>query len=150
MTATIRTTILRANALYLLVAASGGLLADIIGVVFATGPQGPIIGSAPHAGIGFVEAHGLALIISVLLWQAPPQRAWHVAATAVHVLLGTSNLAFWQIFVAGNMLPAGYVTTSLHGLFAVLQLVAALAAGTRVDAEAATRVAILAVSAQRR
>ena len=46
---------------------------------------------------------------------------------AIHVLLGTSNLVFWQLFVAADMLVVGYVTTALHGLFVVLQL---LAAGT--------------------
>ncbi len=87
-----------------------------------------ILSDAPHAAIGFVEAHGLALIIGVLLWRAPPQRVWHLTATAVHVLLGTANLAFWQLFVASDMLMVGYVTTVLHGLFAILQLVAAMSA----------------------
>jgi hypothetical protein len=60
-----------------------------------------------------------------LLWRAAPERSWHLAAAAIHVLLGTANLVFWQIFVAGDMLATGYVTTSLHWLFVALQLAAA-------------------------
>jgi hypothetical protein len=97
---------------------------------------GRIVAAAPHAGIGFVEAHGLAVILGVLLWRAAPERSWHLAAAAIHVLLGTANVVFWQIFVAADMLAMGFVTTSLHALFAVLQLAAVMvsAAVPRVDA----------------
>jgi hypothetical protein len=126
-----RTLILRANALYLGIAAFGGLLSDVLGIYVGHGPVGRIAAVAPHAGIGFVEAHGLALILSVLLWRASPSRSWHLAAAAVHTLLGTANLAFWPFFVAADMLPVGYITTSLHALFAVLQLVAAISTSGR-------------------
>jgi hypothetical protein len=74
--------------------------------------------------VGTTEAHGLALILGVLLWRAAPLRSWHLTALAIHVLLGTSNLVFWQVFVAADFLAAGYITTSLHELFVVLQLFA--------------------------
>jgi hypothetical protein len=84
-----------------------------------------VIGGARHLGIGFIEAHGLALIIGILLWRAEPSRSWHLTGAAVHVLLGTANLVFWQIFIAADALLGGYVTTSLHWLFAGLQLFSA-------------------------
>ena len=56
-----------------------------------------------------------------------PLRSWHLTAVAVHVLLGTANLVFWQIFVAIDFLAMGYITTGLHWLFVVLQLIAAVA-----------------------
>ena len=56
----------------------------------------------------------MAFIIGILLWRAEPARLWHLTAAAVHLLLGTSNLVFWQIFVAADALWGGYVTTSLH------------------------------------
>jgi hypothetical protein len=62
--------ILRANALYVGVAGAAGLLFDIRGILYGAGPQGRILADAPHAGIGFVEAHGLALILGVVLWRA--------------------------------------------------------------------------------
>jgi hypothetical protein len=117
--------LLRANALYLLMAATGGLRSDILGIFFGEGPLARVVADAPHAGIGFVEAHGLAVILGVLLWRAAPARSWHLAAAAIHVLLGTANVVFWQMFVAADMLAVGYVTTLLHWLFVVLQLAAA-------------------------
>ena len=121
-----RRLILRANAVFLLAASAGGMYTDILGAFFKRGHVAPVLANAPHAAIGFVEAHGLAFIIGVLLWRAEPLRSWHLAAAAVHALLGTANLMFWQIFVAADMLPVGYVTTALHGTFFVLQSLAAI------------------------
>jgi hypothetical protein len=58
-------------------------------------------------------------------------RSWHFTAAAIHVLLGTCNLVFWQIFPAANMLAGGYITTSLHWIFVVLQLAAGSFAGDK-------------------
>ena len=119
--------VLRANALYIGVAGCAGLLFDIRGVLYGLGPQGQVLAAAPHAAIGFVEAHGLAVILAVLLWRATPSRAWHLTAVAMDVLLGTSNLAFWSLFVATDALMLGYLTTGLHWMFVALQLTAAFA-----------------------
>ena len=121
-----RKMLLRANAIFLLVAASWGLGADLAGAFLQIGPQNPILAAAPYTAIGFVEAHGLAFIIGVRLWFAPAERAWHLTAAAVHALLGVSNLVFWQIFIAADMLAGGYLTTGLHGAFFLLQLSAAV------------------------
>jgi hypothetical protein len=122
--------VLCANASYLLAASTGGFIADVLGAFYAIGPQGKVLAHAPYAGIGFIEAHGLAFIFGVLLWRAEPTRLWHLTAAAIHVLLGSANLAFWQIFVAGDMLALGYVTTILHWVFVALQLIAAGAASS--------------------
>jgi hypothetical protein len=123
-----RKTLLRANALYLLVAAAGGLCTDLAGAFLGYGPFAKVLSAAPDVAIGFVEAHGLALIIGCLLWQAEPVRKWHLTAAMVHGLLGISNLTFWQLFIATDMLAMGYVTTFLHGLFFALQLAASTVA----------------------
>lgn len=128
MTAKTRTMILRANALWLLLGSLGGLTMDLTGAFLARGPVSIVLHGTPEVAIGFVEAHGLALICSVLLWRAAPVRTWHFTGAAVHVLLGTANLVFWQLFVAANILMVGYVTTALHVLFVLLQLWAGLAA----------------------
>ena len=126
MSSTFRWLLLRANAVFLLVASTGGMISDLTGAFLLRGPMGLVLEKAPHAAIGFVEAHGLAFIIGVLLWRAEPARLWHGTAAAVHVLLGASNLAFWPLFSFAGMLAVGYVTTALHGAFAALQLAAAL------------------------
>jgi hypothetical protein len=137
MSARIRRLILRANAAYIAVAGTVGFATDLAGAFYGFGPQGLVLERAPMAAIGFVEAHGLAVILATLLWRAAPDRAWHVAAGAMVALLGLSNLTFWQLFVQTDMLVMGYVTTGLHLTFAVLQAVAAAAApGQPVYAEA--------------
>jgi hypothetical protein len=125
MTNNIRRTILRANALYIGGAALAGLVFDIRGYLFGVGPQGRILTDAPYAAIGFVEAHGLALILSVLLWRAAPTRSWLLTAMAMEVLLGTANVVFWEMFVVNDALLLGYVTTALHWSFALAQSIAA-------------------------
>jgi hypothetical protein len=121
-----RKRILRANALYLGIASIAAfILLDLRGILFGTGPAGQILALAPHAGIGFVEAHGLAFIIAVLLWQAQPVRHAHLTAAAVMALLGVSNIVFWPLFTATGMTLAGVLLTSAHLAFAVLQLAAA-------------------------
>ena len=129
MTATVRRMILRGNALYIGFAGFSGVLFDLRGYLFGTGPQGRILADAPYAAIGFVEAHGLATILAVLLWRAAPVRSWHATALAMDVLLGASNLLFWQMFHAADALTIGYVSTSLHGIFAALQFTALFAVG---------------------
>jgi hypothetical protein len=128
-----RTLLLRANAVFLLAASTAGMISDLAGAFLLRGPVGLVLEKVPHAAIGFVEAHGLAFIIGVLLWRAEPARLWHGTAAAVHVLLGTSNLVFWPLFGFAGMLAVGYVTTALHGVFAALQLAAALGARSQAS-----------------
>jgi hypothetical protein len=131
-----RRRILRANAIYLMLASSSAACMDVAGAFLSRGPTASILTAAPHAGIGFLEAHGLAFILSILLWRAEPVRAWHLTGVAIHTLLGTCNLVFWQIFIATNWLWGGYLTTSLHWVFALLQ--ASAAAGAVRNSRAAT------------
>jgi hypothetical protein len=126
MTTTVRQFILRANALYIGIAGFAGMIFDIRGVLYGLGPQGRALADAPYAGIGFVEAHGLAVILGVVLWRSRPERAAHLTALAVVALLGTANLAFWQVFVAMDALTMGYLTTALHWMFVALNLAAAM------------------------
>ena len=126
MTIATRRLLLRTNALYLGIASLAAfLLLDLRGIVFGAGPAGQILAAAPHAAIGFVEAHGLAFIFAVLLWQAPPIRYAHLTAGAVMALLGVSNLVFWPLFTSTGMIAAGVALTSAHLAFAALQFHAA-------------------------
>jgi len=129
-----RRVILRFHSLYLGLSAIGGLLfMDFAAVLYGVGPEATVIAPAPSSAIGFIEAHGLALIISTLFWRAPAERAWHIAGAATAGLLGVCNLAFWDIFVAADALRIGYVTTGLHLTVAALQL-GAVVASSRVAA----------------
>ncbi|MDM0002640.1 hypothetical protein QTI24_28845 [Variovorax sp. J22P240] len=137
----LRRHVLRADAIFLGVASVSGLLADLIGVTVGLGPQGAFLSATPSAAVGFIEAHGLALILGMLFWHAAPARSWHLAAAAVHLLLGAVNLAFWRFFIVADMLAVGYVTTLLHILFVLLQSYAVLDeyGGTRMPPRPADR-----------
>lgn len=125
MTTAARRWLLRANAAFIGVAGCAGVIFDIRGVLYGLGPQGRVLADAPYAAIGFVEAHGLAVILAVLLWRAVPTPASHLTAVALEMLLGTANLFFWQMFVATDALAVGYVTTLLHWTFVFAHLYAA-------------------------
>ncbi|CDX44704.1 conserved membrane hypothetical protein [Mesorhizobium sp. ORS 3359] len=126
--------LVRFNAGFLMLASAGGLFTDIAGSFFGRGPEAILLGDAPGTGIGFIEAHGLALIIGVTLWRIAYSHNWHAVLAAVHVLLGTANLLFWQFFIAADVLVVGYVTTAAHFMFAVAHL-AALAGSARLAAQ---------------
>ena len=102
----------------LAVAGSFALLADITGHFFGVGPMAEMFGS-PYT-IGGFEAHGLAVILGVLLLRAAKladRRSWHAVGLSVHLLLGTANLMFWSSFLRLDVLMIGVVTTVLHIIF---------------------------------
>lgn len=122
----IRRLLLRADAVFLIVAATGAwITADFPASFRGAGPFGPLIAHERALGIGFVEAHGLAIILGVLLWRAPSDRSWHLTGAVIHLFLGVCNVIFWRLFVATDSLAMGWVTTAMHGLFFLLQSFAA-------------------------
>ena len=130
MNSSVRKNILKGNALFLgLFGAVSFFMLDVRGIWFSSGPQTAVLRGEPASGVGFLEAHGLAVVIAVWLWRASrtenPDRAWHLTAAAVHTLLAMCNITLWRIFILCDVLTLGYVSTSLHCLFAMLQLVAA-------------------------
>jgi len=129
MNISIRRLILRGDALFLGIAATGALFtADLPGAFSGGGPMGGVLAPNPALAIGMVEAHGLAIILAVLLWRATSLRSWHFTGAAIHALLGVCNLVFWNLFVMTQSLTLGYVTTGLHIIFFLLQLSAAMKA----------------------
>ena len=113
---------LRLDGGFLAIAGSFGLLADITGHFFGVGPMAEMFGS-PYT-IGGFEAHGLAIILGVLLLRAAKvgdRRSWHALGLSVHVLLGSANLLFWSSFLQLDVLMIGVVTTALHSVFICAQ-----------------------------
>src|SRR6187551_3349736 len=104
-------TLLRVDSVYLVTGAIIAFLMDAVG--------------RPIAGVGFVDAHELALIAGLLLWCPAPRRCWHLAAAAVHLLFAAANIAHWQTFVASGIATVGLTVTAAHLVFAVLQSAAA-------------------------
>jgi hypothetical protein len=129
MSVNFRRLLLRADAVFLIVAAVGAWVsADFPASFSGSGPIGPLIAHQPALGIGFIEAHGLAIILGVLLWRAASTISWHLTGAAIHLLLGTCNVIFWRLFIVTGTLQMGWVTTVMHGLLFVLQSFAAWSA----------------------
>ncbi|QOF70833.1 hypothetical protein IG197_24075 [Aminobacter sp. SR38] len=121
---TFRNHVIRGNALFLILASAGGLVTDIAGSFFGHGAEATLLAGSPGAGIGFIEAHGLALIIGIAAWGSAYARQWHLGLASVHALLASVNLLFWQYFVAIGLLTVGYSTTILHITLIVAHLIA--------------------------
>jgi len=128
-----RQLVLKGNAAFLgLFGAVSFFALDVRAIWFSAGPQVAVLRGEPAAGVGFLEAHGLAVILAIWFWRASrgqsPDRAWHLTAAAVHTFLAFANISLWRIFILCDVLTLGYVSTSLHCLFALLQLIAARSA----------------------
>lgn len=94
------------------------MLSETVGHFFGVGPLAATRGS-PHT-IGGFEAHGLAIIIAVLLLRATAsvdRRLWHAVGLSTHPLLGSANILFWTSFVQQGLVTVGIVTTALHAAF---------------------------------
>jgi hypothetical protein len=113
---------LRLDGIFLALAGGAAMLAETVGHFFGMGPLAATRGS-PHT-IGGFEAHGLAIILAVLLLRAAglaDRRLWHGVGLSTHLLLGSANLLFWPSFVQLGVVTVGVVTTALHMAFVVAQ-----------------------------
>lgn len=121
--------LLQINAAFLVFMGGAAATADAIGHFFGKGPLAPLMFHAPLA-ISSFEAHLLALLLGIVLWtgaeQAEPRR-FHVLAAAIHIVLGGSNLLFFErAFGSLDMRPFGVVITACHFVFVLAQTAAAL------------------------
>lgn len=114
--------ILRFNAIFLVLIGSLQMLFELLSYFLGTGPLAERLMGSPFT-IGFFEAHGLAVLMGILLWRASnaPQKFWHVFAVIIHVLLGGANLIFWNSFIQMDFVLPGIVATVFHGIFIVME-----------------------------
>jgi hypothetical protein len=124
---------LRVDGAFLALVGGTQVIFELLSHFGGIGPLGRIFAGS-HYTIGFLEAHGLAFLIGVLLIgvaAADTKRFWHIFAACVHVLLGGANLLFWSSFVYWGLVPMGAIATTFHGLFLVVQLVFFVRASTQ-------------------
>jgi hypothetical protein len=120
-----RRILLLVNGGFLTVVGALQMSLELLSYYTGAGPYGADFDASPYT-IGWVEAHGLALLIGLLflLVASDGRRSWHVFAIGVHLLLGTANLVFWSSFVHFGMVPMGIAATVAHALFVLAHLVA--------------------------
>lgn len=112
----VRRRLFLANGVFLVVVGGVQVVFELVAYFFGRGPYGDIFEGSPYT-IGWVEAHGLAFVVGVLLLTVAAgdgRRVWHVLAAGVHLLLGTANLVFWSSFVVFGVVAMGVAATVVH------------------------------------
>lgn len=101
-------------------------LSDLAGYFFGLGPMAKALHGNLDA-IGMFEAHGLALILAVMLVvnRRTPAPTWNWVAGLTHLLLGGSNIMFWPIYGHYDMLGIGIGSTAFHIVFVAMQFTVA-------------------------
>jgi hypothetical protein len=127
--------ILLADGAFLLIAGLAALVADLAGYFFGAGPFAALAGQ-PLA-IGAVEAHGLAVLVGLLLVRSTPadRWRWHAVALGVHLFLGVCNLLFWNVYAVMGATRAGVVSTIAHAVLDGAQLACLALADAHTPAE---------------
>lgn len=118
-----RRAIVAANGAFLALVGGAQVVFELLSHFAGAGPLGDRFTGSPYT-IGFVEAHGLALVFGIWMLRvarSTPAREWHATAVGIHVLLGGANLLFWDAFVTMDLAPAGVVATLFHGAFVLAQ-----------------------------
>jgi phosphoglycerol transferase MdoB-like AlkP superfamily enzyme len=131
-----RRRLLLANGVFLVVVGGVQFVFELLAYYAGIGPYGYVFEESPYT-IGWVEAHGLAFIIGVLLLTVAARdgrRFWHVLAASVHTLLGTANLVFWESFEVFGMVPMGILATVVHFVFVVAHIGAYVLSRERTSA----------------
>jgi hypothetical protein len=130
-------TLLLVNGIVLGTIASAQFVMDFAGYFTGLGPMG----AALHGNLdtlGFSEAHGLAagFALLMILRRNDGWAGWSLTAALVHILLGTCNIIFWPSFAAAGVVPVGIIATTIHVIFAALELWAYLQRTSRATAKA--------------
>jgi hypothetical protein len=128
-----RRRLLLANGVFLVVVGGVQVVFELAAHYASAGPYGYIFEQSPYT-IGWVEAHGLALIIGVLLFAVAARdgrRFWHMLCAAVHALLGTANLVFWDSFVVFGVVTMGVAATVVHFILVAAHSIAYFASRSR-------------------
>lgn len=102
-------------------------LLDLSGRFVNLGPTAGGLFENPDA-LAYFEAHGLALMVAILMLahRNSDRPTWNWVAAAMHLLLGGSNLLFWDAFTAYGLVPMGIGATAMHAIFFALQVTAAV------------------------
>ncbi|GIE95584.1 hypothetical protein [Paractinoplanes rishiriensis] len=114
-----RRLVLTADGVFLTLIGGVQFTFELLSYLAGAGPLGAIFENS-HYTLGWVEAHGLATLIGILLLtvaRTDGRPFWNVLALAVHALLGGANLFFWSSFGHFGLVPMGVAATVAHGLF---------------------------------
>lgn len=78
----------------------------------------------PLKSVGLFEAYLLAGFsggVLIILSGKHYEKEWHLLAAAVHLILFTTNLLFWKAYGLAGIVTIGYVATSAHAVFILIE-----------------------------
>ena len=119
-----RKTLFQINAGFLMLMGGVFSILDYIGYRTGAGPLGRMLHGNDLA-VGMQEAHGLAFILGLVLFiyaVSDARPSWHLICAGIHILLGGSNLVYWNGAVEYGIVGPEIVVTIVHGLFVALHL----------------------------
>lgn len=79
----------------------------------------------PLRSVGLFEAYLLACysgFVFILLSGKYYRKEWHILPATVHLILFTTNVLFWKAYALGGIVMIGYVSTSAHAFFILLEI----------------------------
>ena len=112
------------NAGFLVIMGGVVSILDYLGYRTGAGPLGGMLYQNDLA-VGMQEAHGLAFLFGLVLFlyaTSDSRPSWHLICAGIHILLGGSNLVYWNGAVEYGIVGPEIVVTIVHGLFVTLHL----------------------------
>ena len=134
-TLSFRKNLFRINAGFLILIGGVFTVLDYVGFKTGAGPLGNLL-KGNFLAVGALEAHGLALIVGILLLVYAARSvdiSWHLVGIAVHVLLGGSNLIFWDHFRQLGIVNQEIIVTAVHFLFVLAHLLSYLSVRAKIQ-----------------
>jgi len=75
--------------------------------------------------VGLFEAYllaGYSGFVFILLSGRHYKKEWHLLPATVHLILFTTNLLFWKAYSLAGIVTIGYVSTTAHACFIILEI----------------------------
>jgi hypothetical protein len=119
-----RKILFKINAGFLVIMGGMVSILDYLGYRTGAGPLGRMLHGNDLA-VGMQEAHGLAFLFGLVLFlyaASDARPSWHLICVGIHILLGSSNIIFWDGAVEYGIVGPEIVVTVIHGLLVALHL----------------------------
>ena len=119
-----RKILFKINAGFLVIMGGMVSILDYLGYRTGAGPLGRMLHGNDLA-VGMQEAHGLAFLFGLVLFLyavSDARPSWHLICVGIHILLGSSNIIFWDGAVEYGIVGPEIVVTVIHGLLVALHL----------------------------
>lgn len=117
------TLILKTHGIILLCLGTMMTLQTVLGSFYGFGVLKFIEGDALRS-VGLFEAYllaGFSGAVFIILSGKHYEKEWHLLAAIVHLILFTTNLLFWKAYSLAGIVTIGYVATTAHALFIILE-----------------------------